>query len=193
MTSENLPVKIPAKCNRCTNCKECTFEINQLSQIEQDKLQVIRNNLKLDPIENVWVTEYPYKTDPVILQDKRQQALPLLIKLENFLRKNKVASNTYCTQFQDFIQRGVFTEITTGEMDNHEGSAFYITHHEVFKEDSTCIPVRIGSNASLKFKGISFNNILVIGPNTLSDFFLVKMKFRTYLIALVGDISKMYH
>ena len=60
-TSEEFGVKLMPKCDRCTNCKNCTYEIHQMSEIEQRELNVIENNLMLDPIQKCWITQYPYK------------------------------------------------------------------------------------------------------------------------------------
>ena len=43
-TAENLGVSVPPRCNRCVNCKDCKFEIAQLSMIEQKELEVIRTS-----------------------------------------------------------------------------------------------------------------------------------------------------
>ena len=41
----------------------------------------------------------------------------------------------------------------------------YVSHHEVFKEESASTPVRIVLNSSLRFHGLSLNAILMKGPN----------------------------
>ena len=149
--------------------------------------------MKLDPVSNKWVTEYPYKTDPKVLKDNRMQATSILIRTENRLKKNKMTSEKYCEQFQDFIKRGIFKEIDDEEIKNYVGPVRYVSHHEVFKEESTSTPVRIVLNSSLRFHGLSLNYILMKGPNSLSDLFSIQLKFRTYQCALIGDIQKMYH
>ena len=75
--AENLGVNVPARCNRCKSCRDCSFEAHQLSQIEQNELDEIRNSMTLDPIRNQWVTKYPYKVDPSILQDNKLSKLTL--------------------------------------------------------------------------------------------------------------------
>ena len=102
---------------------------------------------------------------------------------------NKVTSEKYCEQFQDFIKRGIFKEIDDEEIKNYVGPVRYVSHHEVFKEES----VRIVLNSSLRFHGLSPNDILMKGPNSVSDLFSIQLKFRTYRCALIGAIQKMYH
>ena len=53
--------------------------------------------------------------------------------------------------------------------------------------------MRLVTNSSLKYKGLSLNDVLMKGPNTLNNCYGIQLKFRCHLIAVVCDISKMYH
>ena len=192
-TAEDFGVKIPPRCNKCKGCRECRFETQQISRIEQQELDVIRENLQLDPIENKWTTKYPYKSDPAILQNNKTQAIAMTQKTEKRLSKDKRAAEKYNEQFDDFLKRGIFKEITKEDERNYDGPIFYITHHEVFKPGSSSTPVRLVINSSLKYNNISLNDILMKGPNSLNDLFGIQLRFRIHEVALVGDIQKIYH
>ena len=192
-SAESFGVNVPPRCDRCKTCKHCRFEIHQLSISEQKELEVIRNNLKLDPISNKWSTEDPYTCDPSILKDNRAQASSLLERTERRLSRNNDIKEEYRKQFRDFVSRGIFKEISEKEYMEYAGPVSYISHHEVFKEDSASTPVRIVLNSSLKFNGISINDIMMKGPNSLSNLFAIQLRFRTQPCALVGDIQKMYN
>ena len=194
-TAESFGVNVPPKCKKCQGCKECKWQSQQLSRLEQQELQVIRNNLQLNPMTNKWETEYPYKVDPEILSrdgDNRAQAIALMVKTENRLRRNTEAAREYCEQFQDFVNRGIFREVSDIELQQYSGPRRYISHHEVFKEDSASTPVRLVLNTSLRYKGLSLNDILMKGPNALNNLFEVQLRFRSYQVALVCDLKKMY-
>ena len=192
-TAESLGVSAPRTCNNCNNCEQCRFAVSELSKIERKELGIIKNNLTLDPVKQKWTTTYPYKVDPSVLKNNHAQALAILLRLEKRLSKDDAASDCFRKQFQDFIDRGVFKLLSQEEISEYTGPIFYITTHEVFKEDSPSTPVRIVSNASLQFEGVSYNDILMKGPNNLNDLFAILLRFRVHLVALVGDISKMYH
>ena len=192
-SSEDLGVKVPRRCERCKNCKKCTTEIYQLSRIEQQELSVIEDNLVLDPIENRWKASYPYKIDPSVLENNEMQAESLLLKQEKKFQNSKEDQSRYNDQFDDFIQREVFTEVTEEEMKNYKGPVFYVSHHAVHKEESVSTPIRLVINSSLKYRGHSLNDILMKGPNVLNDILGVQLRFRSYQIAVVSDIKKMYH
>ena len=199
-TAEGLGVNIPPKCNNCkriqNKCQTCNFENNQLSIRDQNDLKAIRDKMVLDPIEERWEVEYPYTVDPSVLnqegKDNRELALKLLLKLEERLRKTNMAEK-YCELIQDFIKRGIIRLLTKEEMDAYNGPRWYVSHHEVLKEGSTSTPLRLVVNTSLRFNGLSLNEILIKGPNSLNSLFSVLLNFRRYPVALIGDVKKMYH
>ena len=132
--------------------------------------------------------------DPAVLRENRDQADGFLRRTEKRISKNDIVKDQYCKQFQDLIDRGVFRELPDAEIREYMGPTFYITHHEVYKTESSSTPVRIVSNTSLKNNdGISLNDILMKGPNSLNNIFGIQLRFRTFPCALVGDISKMYN
>ena len=192
-TSEEFGVSVPARCKSCKGCKNCRFELHELSRNEQYELDVIRSNAQLDPTNNRWTTTYPFKVDPRILDDNKEQAIALMKKQEKRLLKNQEDAEQYRKVFQEFIDRGVITEITEEEQKSWTGPVFYITAHEVKKEESSSTPIRLVINPSLKYKGRSLNDLLMKGPNTLNDLFGILIRFRTHTYGLVADIKKMYH
>ena len=193
-TAEGFGVSIPPRCDNCMACKECQFETQQLSRREQEDKAIIKRNLVLDPKEGKWTTPYPFIVDPrEALEDNYAQALTFLERTENRLARDKTAAVSYQEQVEDFINRGVITEISKQEQEEHDGPVFYLTHHEVLKNSSSSTPCRLVVNSSLKYKGTSFNDILRKGPSCLRDLFGIQLRFRKHKIALVCDLKKMYH
>ena len=199
-SAEGLGVNVPPKCNNCKRiqkkCQTCNFENNQLCIRDQNDLKAIREKMVLDPIEERWVVEYAYIVDPSVLnkegKDNRNLALKLLLKLEERLRRTDMAEK-YCELIQDFIARGILRLLTKEEMDAYDGPVWYVSHHEVLKEGSTSTPLRLVVNTSLRFNGQSLNEILIKGPNSLNSLYSILLNFRSYPVALIGDVKKMYH
>ena len=192
-TAEQFGVNVPPRCKRCKGCKECRYETHELSYEERQSLDVIRSNAHLDPTNNRWTTTYPFKSDPHILEDNKEQAIQLMKKQEKRLLKDSVAASKYCEQFQSFLDRGVLVEIAEEEMNNYKGPVCYVSAHEVMKEDSSSTPVRLVINPSLKYKGRCLNDLLMKGPNALNDLFGIQLRFRVHFYGLIADVSKMYH
>ena len=170
-TSEDLGVKLLPKCDDCRSCKVCTYDVHMMSKEDQRELNAIENNLELCPIEKRWTTSYPYKVDPSILENNETQINDLAISTERRLNKSSETTAKYNEVFNDLIKREVIQPLSDDEINNYSGPVFYTSHHEVYKETSTSTPVCIVMNSSLKYKGISFNDILMKGPNTLTDLF----------------------
>ena len=197
-TSEGFGVNVPPRCKRCTEmakrCRECRFEIHELSRNSQQELAIMKENAVLDPIKKQWTTKYAFNSDPTELEDNYEQAVNIMKKQEDrMLKKNKDDIPKYCEQFQDLLDRGVLEEITEADRDKYEGPSHYVSMLEVYKEDSASTPVRLVINSSLKFKGQSLNDKLIRGPNSLNNIFGIQLRFRTHTHGLVCDLRKMYH
>ena len=192
-TSEEFGVKIHPTCNNCKNCKICTVDVHNMTKKEQLGLRAIENNLVLCPIEKRWTTSYPYEVDPAVLTNNEEQIDKLLIQTENRLLKSPETAAKYKAEFEDFLKRNVWSLLSDEETSNYDGPVFYVPHHEVYKESSSSTPVRIVINSSIKYNGLSINDIMLKGPKVFNDLFGVQLRFRSYLVAVVCDISKLYH
>lgn len=78
-------------------------------------------------------------------------------------------------------------------MKNYNGPVHYIPHHAVVRPEKKSTPVHIVFNSSSVFQGHKLNNYWMKGPDLLNNLFGVVLHFREREVAVVGDISKMYH
>jgi hypothetical protein len=70
---------------------------------------------------------------------------------------------------------------------------YFLPHHCVFKESSTTTKLRVVFDGSAESSsGVSLNQNLFSGPVVQPELLSIVLKFRTYLIGLSADISKMY-
>ncbi|XP_058448908.1 uncharacterized protein LOC131428867 [Malaya genurostris] len=77
--------------------------------------------------------------------------------------------------------------------DEYNSQTYYLPHHPVFKEASTTTKIRVVFDGSAKTSsGFSLYEALCVGPVVQDDLLTIILRFRTYPIALVGDIAKMY-
>ena len=68
-----------------------------------------------------------------------------------------------------------------------------LPHFPVVRADRTTTKTRIVFDASAKFQGKSLNSEALPGPKLQADMFSILVRFRKELVALVGDVSQMYH
>ena len=76
---------------------------------------------------------------------------------------------------------------------NYVGPVNYITIVETFKSGPLATtPIRLCMNSSMKFRGVSLNDLLVKGPSALNNIFGVTLGFRRHKVGFVKDLSKFY-
>ena len=183
-TTEGMGIDVPPK----KSCKTCNFETEELSRIQQRELEIMRDSLTLDPIQHRWTATYPCALDPAVLQNNKSQAVALTEKTEKRLIKDQPILQQYNNKFHELIDSNVVVELNEEE----EDPIFYVSHHEFHKPESSSTPMRIVINPSLRFHGVSPNDVWMKGPNALNNMWGILLRLRTHKIALFGDIKKMY-
>ncbi|XP_070066027.1 uncharacterized protein [Drosophila virilis] len=114
------------------------------------------------------------------LGDSYQQALRRFLNLERKLDRNPIFKTQYAAL-------SLVSLVALGQCE------YYLPHHFLLKEDGTTTKLRVvfdGSAATTS--GHSLNNGLMAGPTIQPKLFSILMRFRTFAIALIGDICKMY-
>ena len=191
-TAEGFGVDIPRRCKNCKGCQECGFKAEQLTWTEAMELAQIEKGLTLDAEKKVWTASYPYKVDPSILKDNYSQAYACMASLEKRLIKNKQL-DAFNAQFNDNVVRGVFKKISKEEAHAYTGPVNYVTITEAYKDgEQTTTPLRLCMNSSMKFQGVSLNDLLMKGPSALNNIYSVLLNFRSYPVGFVKDLSKFY-
>ena len=193
MSVEELGIRPPPICNNCKTCQICKPAAQLLTLKEYREMNVIKSKLVYDHTEKKWTASYPFLRDPVALKDNFEAAFSALKRKEIKLMKDEALKNLYDGQVNDFVERGVLRKLSQTELQNWDGPVRYVDHHEVFKEGSTT-PLRIVVNSSFR-KGneYSLNDLLMKGPNVLTNLLEILIRWRLHPVAFVGDISKMYH
>ena len=74
-----------------------------------------------------------------------------------------------------------------------QDKVFYLSMYAVCKESSSTTKIRVIFGASAKSSsGVSFNDLLLVGPMIHSSLLDVLLRFRFHRIALTTDVSRMY-
>lgn len=192
ISAEGFGVDVPRRCKHCKGCKECGFKASQLTWTEANELSHIEKGLTLDTVNRIWTAQYPFHTDPSNLQDNYYQAHACLLSLEKRLSKNQDLEG-FNAQFKDAVDRGVFQELSEEDAANYNGPVNYITITEAYKEgEQVTTPLRLCMNSSMKYKGLSLNDLLMKGPSALNSIYSVLLNFRSYAVGFVKDVSKFY-
>ena len=190
---EELGTTVEPKCGSC-RCGKCPLPGHTYSFVEQQELQMIRDGLHYDEVEKRWITKYPWLVSPDILPQNYSAAKSRLVKLEKSLSKDPKWADSYQTQMQDMVDRGVSRKLSPKEIEDWTGPSFYISHLAVTNPKSTSTPIRIVFNSSQSHNGISLNNCLAKGPDSYSNSIIgLLIRWRENKVAMVADIKKMFH
>ncbi|GAB0087023.1 uncharacterized protein DMENIID0001_012780 [Sergentomyia squamirostris] len=80
------------------------------------------------------------------------------------------------------------------ELNKPNKEMYLLPHHAVLRPGSETTKLRVVFDASAPTQpnNASLNDILAVGPTIQDDIFTHLIRFRTYVIAFVADIEKMY-
>ena len=136
----------------------------------------------------------PLPQDPSAkpIGESRSQAVRRFLSLERSLT-SKGSLKEFDDVMQEYFHLGHAEEIPKSAMEKPTEQTFYLPMHAVYKATSTTTKVRAVFDASAKSStGVSLNDTLLVGPTIHPPLIDVLLLFRSYLVALTADISKMY-
>ena len=171
--------------------KPCVCNADKLTQTEREEAKLIEESCF--KVENQWMIPYPWRKDPNLLPDNRGLAIKRLESTERRLKRNPEQAEAYCKQMDEMESMKFARKLSKEEQDKYHGPVHYIPHHAVLRPDKKSTPVRIVFNSSSTFQGHVLNDYWRKGPDLLNGIFGVVLRFREKEVAVLGDISKMYH
>ena len=132
-----------------------------------------------------------------------------LPRRESTLESRNRALNRYKRNEQSLLKKGTWTQfqavvqeylslghaqlVTPQEKCTPVQDCYYLPMHAVHKTSSTSTKLRVVFDASCPTTtGVSLNNILAAGPTLHPNLDKILLRFRSYRVALSGDIGKMY-
>ena len=139
-----------------------------------------------------YIVTLPKKDTSLKLGESRSRALTRYQRNEASLLRR----GTW-TQFQAVVQEyltlGHAQLVTSQELNTPVQDSYYLPMHGVHKDSSSTTKLRVVFDGSApSYTGVSLNDLLAVGPTLHPTLDRILLKFRTYRVALTGDISKMY-
>ena len=94
---------------------------------------------------------------------------------------------------QEYLDLGHAQPVPKQDLASPTCTPYYLPMHAVTKSSSTTTKTRVVFDASARTStGHSLNSTLMVGPTLHPTLETILLRFRTYNIALTGDITKMY-
>ena len=171
--------------------KPCVCDADKLTQMEREEAEIISESCKKR--DSQWMVPYPWKKDPTLLPNKKSLAMKRLESTEKRLKKNPELATVYDKQMKEMSKMNFSRKLSKEELEKYTGPVHYIPHHAVIRPESKSTPVRIVFNASSVYQGHALNDFWLKGPDLLNGMFGVILRFLEREVAVIGDISKMYH
>ena len=145
-----------------------------------------------DREEKRYTIRLPKKNDTLQLGDSRSQALNRAKANEKSLLR-KDCWPQFQAVIQEYLDLGHATLVSPEDLQQSPSTSYYMPVHAVFKQSSSSTKLRAVFDASAKTTNqVSLNDLLAVGPTLQPTLDQTLLRFRTYSVALSGDISKMY-
>lgn len=140
--------------------------------------------------EGRFIIKLPFKNDPSMLGPSRKLAISRLISIERKLSRSPEDWAAYHDFMDEYESLGHMQPLPL-TLSNQNVNV--LSHFFVKNVNSTTTPLRVVFDASCKTEsGYSLNDILMVGPCLQAELFVHLIRFRSYNVAVVGDMSKMY-
>ena len=192
LEAEEMGTIQPKRCTSCLSCGDCSNKAVEFSRKQQAELRLIQESVSLNKELKRVEVKYPAIKDFSVLTDNREQVIARAKSLEKRLIKSGM-KECYDGQLKDFIARGAIVELSDEERDSYDGPVNYLDHHGVLS-DSATTPYRFVINSSLdnNGSGVSLNDCIPKGPNSIKSLLGCIITFRSYPHVVVFDLSKCY-
>ena len=97
----------------------------KLSRVKREEAKIIEDSCKKSG--NWWIVPYPWKRDPLMLPNNKEQATRRLEAMEKQLSKNPEHAKAYNSQMKEMEDLKFSRKITQEEERQYTGPVHYIT------------------------------------------------------------------
>lgn len=187
-TAEKNPIDVD---ERFEKCFARDFEDDDVSVAPSNE-DILWEKKVTDSIRKLSDGHYeialPFKSDKMDMPDNYLQAYNRL----KGTRKRLMADEELQLEYKSFIDtmliHNFIERVPACEMNSTD--KWFLTHHGVRHKQKN--KFRIVFNCSLKYKGVSLNDMLLQGPDLTNDLVGVLLRFRQERVAFSADIEKMF-
>ena len=144
------------------------------------------------PDEKRYQVKLPRTVGNLQLGESKTQAINRARSNERSLIR-KQSWPAFQTFIQEYLELGHAQPVSPDDLLLPSSACYYMPIHSVYKQSSSTTKVRAVFDAIAKSTSqISLNDQLAVGPTIQPTLEQTLLRFRTYAVAVSGDISKMY-
>ena len=191
-SSPGEEVGLDQQLRRFWSQEELTLSSRLFSTKEKAVINHFATSHKYCPQKKRYMVSLPRQEGSLQLGESRPTAEKRFLSNEFSLQK-KGKLEQFQQVMQEYLNLGHASPVSRQEMCVPASESYYFPIHAVYKQSSSSTKLRIVFDASCKTSsGVSLNDTLAAGPTLHPPLDQIMMRFRTYLVAVSGDISKMY-
>ncbi|XP_065092441.1 uncharacterized protein LOC135713285 [Ochlerotatus camptorhynchus] len=144
-------------------------------------------------VNGAFETGLLWKYDHICFPDSYPMALRRLNALDKRLRKDPILEAKVREQIAEYEAKGYAHRITADELQSTDPSKVWYLPLGIVQNPKKPAKLRLIWDAKARAGGVSFNDMLMKGPDLLVALVAVLLRFRQRDIAIVGDIKEMFH
>ena len=160
-----------------------------MSPDESVAMQKVSESLTYE--DGHYVVAVPWRDQRPKLSNNRPLAEQRLKSTERKLASNPKVAMSYQQVIDEYLEKKYIRKVSPEEPT--PDSEWLLPHFPVIRPDRSTTKTRIVFDASAEYKGESLNKEALPGPKLQTDILDILIRFRKELVALVGDVSQMYH
>uniref|UniRef100_A0ABD2WWD8 RNase H type-1 domain-containing protein n=2 Tax=Trichogramma kaykai TaxID=54128 RepID=A0ABD2WWD8_9HYME len=169
------------------------FDTESLGIVDKG-IECDRNSCAISLLENtscrngnVWEISLLWAADELNIPDSRPNALRRFHLLERKFNRDPAYAKLYITEIDRLIEKGYAEKVDSPP----KGKVWYLPHFGVQNVNKPG-KVRVVFDSAAKSDSVSFNDLLLVGPDLLKSLLGVLMRFRQKPFAVKGDIRDMF-
>ncbi|XP_062545514.1 uncharacterized protein LOC134212033 [Armigeres subalbatus] len=161
-------------------------------EAEEDKRARLIMQATTRRVNEAYETGLLWKYDHVCFPDSYPMALRRKA-LEKKLNKNPALESKVKQQISEYESKGYAHRITPDEIESTNPEKVWYLPLGIVQNPKKPSKLRLIWDAKARVDGVSFNDMLLKGPDLLVALMAVLLRFRQRNIAIVGDIKEMFH
>ncbi|XP_055584745.1 uncharacterized protein LOC129737609 [Uranotaenia lowii] len=134
-----------------------------------------------------------WKQDEFIMPDSYSMAVKRFKCLERRLEKDPPLKIKVCDLIDEYIKKGYAHQASTNELTDVDPNKTWYLPLGVVTNPKKPNKIRLVWDAAARVKDISFNDLLLKGPDYTNSLPAILIRFRQRQIAITADIHEMFH
>ena len=136
-----------------------------------------------------WIVPLPFRSPTLKLPNNKQQAIHHVKILDNSLKRNPLKRSHFVAFMKEILDSGHAEKAPPLE---ESEECWYLPLFGVYYPKKPN-QIRDVFDASVKYKGVSLNGVLLSGPYLTNSLLGILLHFRKEPIAVTADIKKMFY